>query len=257
MWCMAIFVTGIMLNGVFSGGAAAEEGLAQGQKKTIVFDPGHGGYDMGVKGSDGTLEKTVTLTLARMIEEVLEKKYAVRLSRMDDYDVDITERTAVANHLKADLFISIHTGGSSARKISGISVFCFSKKWDPVLNPETGPIEPPEGGDASVPWDQIQYRHKAASSILAKRIGKRLADRVEFSEVRIQGAPILVLEGADMPAVLIEIGYLTNPADEKKLMDKSILHNVAQAVGNGIDDFFTNQQGLSAATTDETPAELK
>lgn len=241
MWCITVCVTGIMLNGIFAGGAAAEEGLAKGQKKTIVFDPGHGGYDIGVKGSDGTFEKTVTLTLARIIEEALEKKYRVHLTRTDDYGIDITERTAVANHLKSDLFISIHTGGSNVRKLSGISVFCFSEKWDPVLKPETGPLKPAEGGGARISWNQIQNGHKAASGILASRIGARLADQFKFTEVRLQGAPILVLEGADMPAVLIEIGYLTNPTDEKKLMDRNVLRNFAQAVSGGIDDFFMNQ----------------
>ena len=74
-------------------------------KKTIVLDPGHGGRDSGAKGPDGSLEKTVSLSLAQLIKDQLEKRYKVVLTRTEDYWLDIPGRTDVANHLEADLFV--------------------------------------------------------------------------------------------------------------------------------------------------------
>ena len=93
------------------------------QKKTIVLDPGHGGYDKGAQGPDGTFEKNVTMEFARVLAAKLEKTYKVVLTRTDDYLVDSLKRTAMANHLHADLFISIHTGGSFLHHARGISFY--------------------------------------------------------------------------------------------------------------------------------------
>ncbi|MBT8358976.1 MAG: N-acetylmuramoyl-L-alanine amidase, partial [Deltaproteobacteria bacterium] len=95
--------------------------------KTVVLNPGHGGHDHGVKGPAGTLEKNVTLGLAQLIRDQLKKKYKIILTRSDDYWVDIPGRTAVANHKKADLFISIHAGGSFLHQAKGINIFYYKE----------------------------------------------------------------------------------------------------------------------------------
>ena len=105
---------------LFFGNAAqatAGQPLFESFKSIIVIYPGHGGQESGAKGPDGTLEKTVTLELARLIASELEPEFKVVLTRTDDYQVDLDNRTSLANHLKADIFISIHTAQPAPRSI--------------------------------------------------------------------------------------------------------------------------------------------
>ena len=109
------------------------------QKKIIVIDPGHGGYDNGAQGPDETFEKNVSLTLARILAEELGNTYRVILTRTDDYWLDIPARTATANHVAADLFISIHTGGSYLHKASAMTLYYFKEVSGTTLSFETDP----------------------------------------------------------------------------------------------------------------------
>ncbi len=223
--------------------AAAAAGISQTQesdpaKKIIVLDPGHGGHDMGAKGPEGTLEKTVTLALARTVLTELGTRYKVSLTRTDDYVLDIPSRTATANHLEADLFISIHTGGSFLHQANGISIYYFKDISVPALSFESDMAKPQKPINSQIPWDSIQIRHKTTSKALAKSIQTHINTQTMFIHSELQGAPLMVLKGADMPAILIEIGYLTNPAQEKDLLSPDVMTNIAQAVCMGIDDFF-------------------
>ena len=209
--------------------------------KTVVLDPGHGGHDHGAKGPAGTLEKSVTLGLAQLIADQLKKNYKMILTRSDDYSVDIPDRTAVANHQKADLFISIHTGGSFLHQAKGINIFYYKELSGFAL--ETA-VDSSKQGNAANPktlWDNIQTGHIASSKALAQIIQNNISSQLEFSKSKIQNADLMVLKGADMPAILIEVGYLTNPADEKKLQSPEFLTDFATAISNGIDDYFQNQ----------------
>lgn len=211
------------------------------QKKTIVIDPGHGGYDKGAKGPDGTFEKNVTMELARVLAAELEKTYKVILTRTDDYWIDILKRTAMANHLNADMFISIHTGGSFLHQASGISLYYYEKISTSALMLETESMEGSKNSNFKELWSNIQGRHQKNSKIFAERIlnslKKKIGKTVEYN-AEIQGAPLMVLEGADTPAILIEIGYITNPKEEKSLNDINVLSDIAEKIKNGIDDFF-------------------
>jgi len=211
------------------------------QAKTIVIDPGHGGYDKGAEGPDGTFEKNVTMEFARVLALELEKTYKVILTRTDDYWVDILERTAIANHVNADMFISIHTGGSFLHQASGISLYYHEKASTSVLMLETESMEGSKISNFKELWSNIQDRHQKNSKVLAGRIlnsfKEKIGENVEHS-AEIQGAPMMVLEGADMPAVLIEIGYITNPKEEKSLNDIIELTFLAQKIKKGIDEYF-------------------
>jgi N-acetylmuramoyl-L-alanine amidase len=211
------------------------------QKKTIVLDPGHGGYDKGAKGPDGTFEKTVTMELARVLAAELEKTYKVILTRTDDYWIDILKRTAMANHLNADLFISIHTGGSFLHQASGISLYYYEKSSTSAFIFEAESMEESKNPNFKELWSNIQVRHQKNSKVLAERIlnsfKEKYYEKVEYN-AQIQGAPLMVLEGADTPAILIEIGYITNPTEEKSLNDIVSLSFLAQKIKKGIDDYF-------------------
>lgn len=235
--CILIFL-GILF--IFPGTLEAnlKKPVFAKQKKTIVLDPGHGGHDKGALGPDGTFEKNVTLDLARMLATELNNTYRVILTRTDDYFLNIPSRTSMANHVKADLFISIHSGGSFLHQASGITLYFFKEILESTLTPNIDPSRPFKEINNRSPWSNIQNRHQASSKILAQLMLNRINEQTIFKKSEILDAPLMVLEGADMPAVCLEIGYITNPAEEKSLQDISVLSNIAQGIRNGIDNFF-------------------
>ena len=235
--CLLIFL-GILLICPGTLEANPKKPVFAKQKKTIVLDPGHGGHDKGALGSDGTFEKNVTLDLARMLATELKNTYRVILTRTDDYFLNIPSRISMANHVKADLFISIHSGGSFLHQANGITLYFFKEISESTLTPDIDPSKPFKGINNRSPWSNIQNRHQASSKILAQLMLNRINKQTIFKKSEILDAPLMVLEGADMPAVCLEIGYITNPVEEKSLQDISVLSNIAQGIRNGIDDFF-------------------
>lgn len=221
---------------------SAEEFFLGALPKTVVLDPGHGGHDTGAKGPGGTLEKTVSLNLARKIAAGLKDHCRVILTRTDDYGLDIPERTAVANHAKADLFISLHTGASFLHQQTGISVFLFREVSDRTRSSEIAAAKPPEGSDSAIPWDTIQSRHSKSSQELARLMYQYLIHPATSKQGGVQAAPLMVLRGADMPAVLIEPGYLTNPVEEKMLTDPDKMALVAEKISNAIIVFLKKSE---------------
>lgn len=219
--------------------ADAKQPLFDAYRRMIVLDPGHGGREIGARGAEGTLEKVVAMELAQLIAAQLQRDYKVRLTRTDDYHVDLDNRTALANHLNADLFVSLHTGGSFVYGTAGPIVYYYqtasrfsSTRENPTL-----------GGDNKrmpIPWNRLQDKYREKSRILAGIIRSRLSTLNSIENPRVQGAPLAVLQGARMPAILIEVGYLTNPAEEKNLRNNRFLMNIAAEISKGIEDFLSN-----------------
>lgn len=205
-------------------------------KKMIVVDPGHGGPESGVRGPSGVLEKTVTLELARRIETALKNRFRVRLTRTDDYGLELIRRTDVANHLDADVFISLHTGGSFQHAAHGMTLFYFR---------ETRSNAVPGSTASEVSWDRLQLSHVKESKLLAESLKKQFDEAAPGTRCRIDTAPLLVLRGADMPAVLIEVGTLTNPDDEKKLETDDDLDLLSRAIAEGVDEFLRRRDAGS------------
>ncbi len=215
--------------------------LSEADLPVVVIDPGHGGNDSGAQGQDGTSEKTVTLNLARLINDQLKTRCQVVLTRSDDYRLDISERTAVANQSRGDIFISLHTGASFSRRVGGSTIYYYRKFIESALTAESG--EPKSLTDSSQPlsWNQIQMKYRITSERLAKFIQNQLDDALQTPDTRVQGAPLLVLEGADMPAVVVEIGNLSNPKEEKSLRNPEFLAGFARAVARGVDRFLSEK----------------
>ncbi|MGB5748317.1 MAG: N-acetylmuramoyl-L-alanine amidase [Desulfobacterales bacterium] len=221
--------------------AIARQPLFESFKRIIVIDPGHGGQEFGAKGPDGTLEKTVTLELARLIASELEPEFKVVLTRTDDYQVDLDNRTSLANHLKADIFISIHTGGSFAHSTTGTSIYFYQdfSKPDSVLEQPPSPTD--RTRNEPIFWKNVQSSHLSKSRELARTIDDHLKV-ITAIQSRVEGYPLAVLQGAAMPAILIEAGYLTNPAEEKNLRDNRFLMDFAEQIRMGIEDFLSRNQ---------------
>ena len=200
---------------------------------TVVLDAGHGGLDAGARGPDGTFEKTVTLNLARQVAAVLAPEHRVVMTRTGDYGLDLAGRNAVANHAKADIFVSIHCGGGFMHQASGLYVYHF-KELPTVSEPEKTPTD----AGRIENWDFLQYRHLALSSALAKEMEIHLSAGMAFRFNGVEAAPLMILRGADMPAVLVEIGYLTNPLEEKRLQDPQVLADLANRIRDAISAFL-------------------
>jgi N-acetylmuramoyl-L-alanine amidase len=210
--------------------------------RTIALDPGHGGDDEGTKGASGTKEKDVTLAVARKLKALLEQKLGVRvlLTREDDRSVPIDERTATANNGKADLFISLHANASWRPALAGatISTARFQHQAEQAARSLPSELVPAIGGAPRdiefVPWDVAQIPHLEQSATLARAIEAQLRGRVPLAMTPLDAAPLRILEPANMPAVLIEMGYLTNAEQEKQLAGADFQNTLAQALVDAV-----------------------
>ena len=209
---------------------------------TIAIDPGHGGDDEGVKGAEGATEKNLTLAIVRRAKGVIEARLGLRvlLTRDDDRKVPIDERTAIANNNKADLFISLHANGSLRKTTTGASIFYAGFDKDTAESSAVGGVErvPTFGGGARdvelVLWDLAQTRHLDRSATFADLLQQQLHDRVPLASQPVDRAALRVLESANMPAVLVEMGYLTNAAQEKLLVGDAFQTTLVQAIVDAI-----------------------
>ena len=215
-----------------------------GGLRTIVIDAGHGGDEEGAKGPDGTLEKNITLSVARRLKAALEARLGVRtiLTRDADQTVALDERAAVANNNKADLFISLHANASVRPSAAGAEVFYLSlaEYGDEAQRVARGESEslPVFGGGTRdievILWEMAQARYIEQSAVFAQAVEGALRARVPMSPRAIQQAPFRVLVGANMPAVLVEMGFITNPNQERQLSSDGFQTSVVQALVESI-----------------------
>jgi N-acetylmuramoyl-L-alanine amidase len=215
-----------------------------GGLRTIVIDAGHGGDDAGAKGAQGTLEKNVTLSLARRLKGSIEARLGVRvlLTRDGDQNVGPDQRAALANNNKADLFISLHASASVRPTVAGAQVFYLTlagfgtdANAESRGNPEALPVV--GGGSREIeiiPWEMAQGRYLRQSAAFAGAIEGALREHVPMSARALQQAPLRVLVGVNMPAVLVELGFLTNAEQERLLAGDTFQNTLVQALTEGI-----------------------
>ena len=215
-----------------------------GGLRAIVIDAGHGGGDLGAKGAQGTLEKIVALSVARKLKAALEARLGVRvlLTRDGDQAVASDQRAALANNNKADLFISLHANASLRPTVAGAEVFYlnlegYGDEAQRAAQPGTDALPVLGGGNREIeitPWEMAQARHIDQSAVFAQAIEGALRERVAMSPRALQKAPFRVLVGANMPAVLVELGFLTNAQQEQQLAGEAHQNVLVQALVEGI-----------------------
>jgi N-acetylmuramoyl-L-alanine amidase len=207
--------------------------------RTVVIDPGHGGDESGVRGSGGALEKDVTLQIARRLRTMIEGRLGLRvfLTRDDDRMMSLDDRSAYANSQKADVFISIHANAALRPAMRGAEVYYLSVESSTASasgeQPGSAVLPTLGGGTRSIDmvlWETAQARSLEQSSALANLVEQALRSRVEMSPRAVQQAPFRVLVGATMPAVLIEVGYLSNPEQEQALTSGGFQDQIAQSL---------------------------
>jgi N-acetylmuramoyl-L-alanine amidase len=238
---------------------ASPEPLAQGRARTVVIDPGHGGDDHGAAGPNGTLEKEVALMVARRVRNALVNAgLQVFLTRDRDDAIGLDERTAFANNYKADVFVSIHANASRAQSARGSEVYFLSAEATDDESRRLAMLEsggdgrgaavPPTSDLAMILWDMAQAAHLSESSVLASRVQEELA-LVTGSQGRgVKQAPFRVLVGAAMPAVLVELAFISNSAEEKLLASEAYQGRVAGALVKGIARFLGERDGGVSAS---------
>ena len=220
--------------------------------KTIVIDAGHGGDDVGAVGPNKQYEKIINLEVTRYLENILKQRgYKVYLTRSTDKFIKVMDRTILANEKNADLFISIHTNSmpkEKASSTSGIETFFLS----PARSERAKKVAALENKDdiremsessknvflESLNRPRITASHKFAIDVQS---GLLQAARTKYKDVRDTGVkegPFWVLVGAQMPSILIELGFISHPVESKRLYNKDYQQVLANGIANGIDSYF-------------------
>ena len=231
----------------------ASEGYVHGRDIVIAIDPGHGGYDPGAVGSARVKEKDVALAIGRLLASRIEDEPGMKpiLVRKGDYYVDHRVRMEIARRNKADLFVSIHADAINDRRAKGASVYVLSLKGasdeaakrlaqrenaaglvggvsladkDPVL--------------ASVLLDLSQNAALSASLDVGSKVIRELGKVGTIHRGKVQQAGLLVLKSPDVPSILVETNFISNPHEEKKLGDRAHQKKLASAIMAGIRGYF-------------------
>lgn len=217
------------------------------QIKTVVIDPGHGGKDDGKTSRGGLLEKDVNLTLARAIRDRIERELGltVVLTREDDRLLSLTERTEIANSTNGDLFISIHCNSWFSERTGGFEAYFLSParseseralaRYENAAGSAGSVAGTAPNGDIDfIIWDLVQNEYISESSTFAELIQKAMSDRLSIRNRGVKQANFVVLQGAKMPAVLIETAFLSNPNEEALLADPEFHEQVAKGMVEAI-----------------------
>jgi len=248
----------------------ASEVYRPGRDIVIAIDPGHGGKDPGAVGKRRTREKDVALSISRKLAERIDAEPGMRavLVRNRDIYIDHRERTAIARRHKADLFVSIHADAVSDRRASGASVYALSLKGasDEAArqlakreNASVGGVTL-EGKDdvlASVLIDLSQNASLSASLEVGDRVIREMGKVARLHRKTVQKAGLLVLKSPDMPSILVETAFISNPGEEQKLRDADYQGRLANAMLAGLRKYFyTNPppDTLIAANLRQQPA---
>lgn len=211
----------------------------------IILDAGHGGHDPGALGRIGLREKSVTLDIARRLRDLLAKDgFRVVMTRDTDRFISLSRRSDLANREEGDLFISIHANASRRRSISGFEVYTLSDATDDharaieaaenaSLPADVG--EAVAGGTEAIVWDLLYTEHRAESTELAAAVCRGLSrSQIPSWNRGVKSARFAVLKGARMPAILVEVGFITHPEEEARLRNSEYRQRLAEGVRQGI-----------------------
>lgn len=224
--------------------------------KTIVIDPGHGGEDPGAIGKYGNKEKEINLAIAKLLKQKLEDEgFTVYLTREEDIFIPLVKRTEFANSKNADLFISIHCNATENPLTTtdhGFEIYFLSEKaTDPTavatekLENEVVRFEKQTEEITKLQkilWSMIVNEFINESSKLCSLIGNETVQRTKQYYRGVKQAGFYVLRGAQMPAVLVEVGFISNPQEELKLTRKDFQELIADGICAGIKKYYEEQK---------------
>lgn len=222
--------------------------------KTVVIDPGHGGTDPGATGPGGLKEKDVNLKIARALRKKLIQDASIErvvLTRGNDRFLSLEERTAIAQKERADLFVSIHCNSSKNTKAYGIETYILSFTEDPeslaVAARENSTNTRGAGELKDIIEKYVLSSKIDESQSLAKYVQNSMVSELSrnYPKIRNKGvkkAPFVVLIGADVPSILVETSFISNPREAKRLASSRYIDRVATAIMEGIIKYSNNAQ---------------
>ena len=229
----------------------------------IVIDPGHGGHDTGTIGPHGLCEKDLVLDVGLRLRELIHEKLGadVIMTRGGDTFIPLEERTAIANQKAADLFISIHANASRDEGARGIETYYLNL----TSNPQALEVAARENATSQESVHQLQSLIKKIaltekvneSQDFAQQVQREVYARVQKAgrqeNRRVKRAPFVVLIGANMPSILAEVSFLTNPRDEKLLRRPEYRQKIAEALCHGVLRYSEALGGLNIAQRSRSP----
>ena len=224
--------------------------------ETVCIDPGHGGSDMGAVAEGGVFEKDIVLNISRHLRDLLVRRLGLRviMTREGDEEVSLNSRVAKANNEKAQLFVSIHLNSDYRRSARGPETFYVSLKATDreaaeLAKKENASYEEidqiAESNDLKmILWNMAQNEYIQESSQLAVEIQEELNELLSTRNRGVKQAPFRVLMRAAMPAVLVEIAFLSNPGEAQRLKSESFQLEAAMAVFRGINRFVSRYNNM-------------
>jgi N-acetylmuramoyl-L-alanine amidase len=237
--------------------------------RTIVLDAGHGGHDPGAVGAGGLMEKELVLDVTRRAAKLAEQQLGITvlLSRDGDYFVTLRDRTSFANKERADLFVSIHANAHRVAASEGLEVYFLSSEATDnaarqlaAAENSVVQLEKPVTARAgradivrTILWDLAQSEFQSESSRLAETVLDSMTQALRIPHRGVKQAGFYVLGGAAMPAILIEIGFVTNPREEKRLKEQRYRDEIARAIVSGLADYKRAWDLRARPTAVKTP----
>lgn len=219
----------------------------------IVIDPGHGGKDPGATGPRGTYEKTIVLKISRDLQRDINRQpgFVAYLTRKGDYYLSLRQRLAIARRYKADMFIAIHADAYKDRYAHGASVFALSRRgatseaarWLATRENESELMGGVDLADKTNLLKSVLINLSQTATIRASlRIGQRiihsLGNFARLHHRRVEQAAFVVLKSPDIPSLLFETGFISNPHEERKLRNRTYQQHIAAALMQGIRSYF-------------------
>lgn len=223
----------------------------------IVIDPGHGGRDPGAVGPNGTREKDIVLQISKELADIINKKdgFKAVLTRNTDVFIELRDRTLIARRSKADFFISIHADGWKTPTARGASVWVLSERgassemgrWlarrensAHLLGGDSGlDLSDKDNVLANVLLDMSMTASRNNAQEIANDIHRNISVFARMHKPHVENAAFAVLRSPDIPSILVETGFITNPNEEKQLKTKEYQRRIANAIAQGAFDYFT------------------
>lgn len=225
--------------------------LPKKEKMIIVIDAGHGGKDPGAKGPCGTMEKNVTLAIAKDLEALVNQEPNMKavLTRKDDTYIGLRHRLAIARKAKGDMFVAIHADAFEGSDADGASVYALSlhgssseaalwlsqkENYSELGSIDLGSLDSADAEIRSVLIDLSQTATISASLKLGRDVLQQLGNMTDLHHDCVEQAPFMVLKSPDIPSILVETGFISNPEEEKRLKTREYQEKLANALMSGI-----------------------
>jgi len=226
--------------------------------KKIVIDAGHGGTDPGAIGRTGLREKDVTLDIARRLGAILKTKgFDIAFTRSVDKTLSLERRVSIANNARADLFISVHANANRVRSLKGFEVYYIAVQGNDyrravaaaeaaIPNVDSSCFYQLSPNVKAIVWDMIYTSNRAESVELANFICRNVNDTLDTRLLGIKTANFYVLKGARTPAILVEVGFISNYEEERMIKNSYYRQQIASCLAEGILDYALKQPFLEA-----------